>query len=377
MSSYVVWANKGGIGKSTMTFQLACATARQNPDKMVLVIDLSPQCDVSRMLLGGGHGGGEGAILSLMQANSRPTILSYLLACLNNVPAGMGWPVPANFIVSPSIVRAPGNQPIPANIQLMCGDFDLERAIQLIEQLPQPPRRSGRAPTGPEYSTYLLIRSFVRAAVNNINATGNYIVFIDTDPYFNVITTHMGLLGASNWVSAYSPTSQASQFAVLRSVEFMFDNASGLNRFVSDEYLRYPNPWYDNRGGALSVPHLSLASPFLLMANMTNPYKRTGGQSYTDAQRLHRQTIAAVTASVQAEIARHTATNFPHHLHMWDMRRLGLICDYNGVDLEALQLGANYPEPGSPRNYHLNVTGGTPNQLAGYKRKLQQLAALF
>jgi cellulose biosynthesis protein BcsQ len=28
MSSYVFWANKGGIGKSTMTFQLACATAK-------------------------------------------------------------------------------------------------------------------------------------------------------------------------------------------------------------------------------------------------------------------------------------------------------------------------------------------------------------
>ncbi len=29
MTSYVIWANKGGIGKSTLTFQLACATARE------------------------------------------------------------------------------------------------------------------------------------------------------------------------------------------------------------------------------------------------------------------------------------------------------------------------------------------------------------
>ncbi|VAN28366.1 ATPase domain-containing protein [Klebsiella variicola] len=54
MASYVLWANKGGIGKSTLTFQLACKYARTNSEIPTFVIDLSPQCDVSRMLLGGG-----------------------------------------------------------------------------------------------------------------------------------------------------------------------------------------------------------------------------------------------------------------------------------------------------------------------------------
>lgn len=56
MASYVLWANKGGIGKSTLTFQLACKYARTNSEIPTFVIDLSPQCDVSRMLLGGGGG---------------------------------------------------------------------------------------------------------------------------------------------------------------------------------------------------------------------------------------------------------------------------------------------------------------------------------
>ena len=67
MASYVLWANKGGIGKSTLSFQLACKYARLHQETPTFVIDLSPQCDVSRMLLGGGRWDGEAKILELMQ----------------------------------------------------------------------------------------------------------------------------------------------------------------------------------------------------------------------------------------------------------------------------------------------------------------------
>ena len=40
---YAIWNNKGGVGKSTITFHLASRFAEKNPDKDVLVIDLCPQ----------------------------------------------------------------------------------------------------------------------------------------------------------------------------------------------------------------------------------------------------------------------------------------------------------------------------------------------
>lgn len=360
-----------------MTFQLACAAAHANPTKKVLVIDLSPQCDVSRMILGGGHFGGENAILALMQARPRKTIQSYLLDCLNDVPSGIGWPDPKQYIVKPNSVRIKGTQNLPQNLRLMCGDFDLERTIQLIEQLPQPPRRIGRSPTGPEYSTYLLTRSFLKQAVKTLDPNNEHIIFIDTDPYFNVITTQMGLVAAENWISAYSPSSQASQFAVLRSIEFMFEPSSGLKRFITDEQARYPFPWFDNRGNPLTASTISVASPYLLLANMTNPYRLSGGQSYTEPQRLHRQTLTQMSTDTATEAASYGIQTFQHHEHMWDIRRLGLICDYNGIELDSLQLGGNYAEPGSSKPYHLNRTGGTPNQLIGYQRRLSQIASLM
>ncbi|MFK3810535.1 AAA family ATPase, partial [Escherichia coli] len=92
MTSYVTWANKGGIGKSTLSFQLALKYARLNTNKKVIIIDMSPQCDVSRMLLGGGHFNGEQKILDRMTSNPRLTIYRYLEACVNDVPSGRGWP---------------------------------------------------------------------------------------------------------------------------------------------------------------------------------------------------------------------------------------------------------------------------------------------
>ena len=371
MSGFVFWANKGGIGKSTLTFQLAASFAKKNKKKKVLVVDLSPQCDVSRIILGGGHNDGEKKILDIMSGHPRRTVQSFLLDCLNDVPTGNGWPNPDDYIIDPNDIRNDGE--IPSNLKVLCGDFDLERAILQIERLPQPPRRGGRLPSGPHYSAAILSRSFLKHLVDYYHRKG-WVVFIDTDPYFNVITTHMALLGAKGWITAYSPTSQASQYAVLRSVEFMYEPSSGLDRYVKDELSLYPLPWFDNRGNPLTVPDISVAEPYMVLANMVNPYKLTGNQGYTDPQKLHRQTIDAMKVKVRDELALFNEPDFLNYSFMWDMRRLGLICDFNGVGLGSLNFGSSYHQPSSNAKYNLS---GNPAQLAGYKARLDAVTDLL
>jgi cellulose biosynthesis protein BcsQ len=54
MEAYAIWNNKGGTGKSTITFHIASRFAEKNPNRKVLVIDLCPQSNASMLLLGGG-----------------------------------------------------------------------------------------------------------------------------------------------------------------------------------------------------------------------------------------------------------------------------------------------------------------------------------
>lgn len=53
--SYVMWNNKGGVGKSTITFHIASVYAEKHPERDVVVIDMCPQANVSMMLMGGGN----------------------------------------------------------------------------------------------------------------------------------------------------------------------------------------------------------------------------------------------------------------------------------------------------------------------------------
>jgi cellulose biosynthesis protein BcsQ len=55
MAVYALWNNKGGVGKSYLTFQISCEYARTHPTEKILVIDLCPQANASGMLMGGDH----------------------------------------------------------------------------------------------------------------------------------------------------------------------------------------------------------------------------------------------------------------------------------------------------------------------------------
>jgi cellulose biosynthesis protein BcsQ len=48
---YGLWTNKGGVGKTTLTYHLATSYAELFPDKIVVAIDMCPQSNLSSTLL--------------------------------------------------------------------------------------------------------------------------------------------------------------------------------------------------------------------------------------------------------------------------------------------------------------------------------------
>ena len=74
---YAIWNNKGGVGKSFLTFAMASEYAAQNPEKTVYVIDMCPQANVSEMFLGG-NGNGEKNLQALLDGRApRKTVGGY------------------------------------------------------------------------------------------------------------------------------------------------------------------------------------------------------------------------------------------------------------------------------------------------------------
>lgn len=376
MASYVLWANKGGIGKSTLSFQLSCKFARKNPKIPTFVIDLSPQCDVSRMLLGGGRWDGEGKILGLMQNANRETVYQYLRECLRDVPNGLGWPDVQKFIIKPNDIRDPQAIKLPENLRMICGDFDLERVTHDIDSMSQPPKRGGLVPTGAHYSSHLLPRTFLRKAVQDIEAIyPNARIFIDTDPYYSVVTTHLGILAAEKLITAYSPSSQASQYAVYRSLEFLHANGYSLKDDIHQQQALYPQPWFDLRDNQLDVPNVSIPLLTQVISNMTTSKANVGEPRYSQPQQLHRNVISSVKAEVNNKLASFNIPHQPAYDYIWALQRLGLICDYNGIDMSSIVTGSRYPQPDTSDMYRVDRSQENQMQVNAYNLQIEIVVA--
>lgn len=77
MQSYAIWNNKGGTGKSTITFHIASRFAELHPKRNVLVVDMCPQANSSMLLLGGGISG-ESNLLQLCSLATPRSVVGYL-----------------------------------------------------------------------------------------------------------------------------------------------------------------------------------------------------------------------------------------------------------------------------------------------------------
>lgn len=75
--SYVIWNNKGGVGKSTISFHISSVYAEMNPDRDVIVIDMCPQANSSAMLMGGGKES-EKFLNKLISKNEPQSVVGYI-----------------------------------------------------------------------------------------------------------------------------------------------------------------------------------------------------------------------------------------------------------------------------------------------------------
>jgi cellulose biosynthesis protein BcsQ len=174
VSSYAVWNNKGGVGKSYLTFQVASEYARIHPNKRVLVVDLCPQANSSSMLLGGIIDG-ENRLNHIHTAHPRLTVAGYI----------------EDRILSPYVNPMTGaryatnvhqfNPHVPQNLFLVVGDEQLEIQSSRVSAATNP---------GPQ-DAWRIVHAWVSDLISDIVKSWDgvdHTVFIDCNPSFSIYT---------------------------------------------------------------------------------------------------------------------------------------------------------------------------------------------
>lgn len=178
VKSYALWNNKGGVGKSTITFHLAARYAELFPDQNVLVVDMCPQSNASMMLLGGGARG-ENQVLELCTMTTPKTVVGYMSTVLSGGQRAP-LPDPGDFVFQ----VASKNTNMPKNLFLLCGDGNLEPMAPLISE--QARAASLIQGSDPWRWVHELVRIFIGDASKR--AGGDWLVLVDTNPSFGIYT---------------------------------------------------------------------------------------------------------------------------------------------------------------------------------------------
>lgn len=214
MAIYAVWNNKGGVGKSYLTFQMASEYALQNPNKKVLVVDLCPQANVSSMLLGG-IDQGEERLTTIHTTLPKQTISGYIDDRILSpyVTPNTG----SNYITNVSQY----NSMIPSNLYLVVGDEQLEIQSSKV---------TAATFSGPQ-DAWRIVHLWIRDLITDITTSWNdedCCIFIDCNPSFSVYT-QLALTASDRLIIPFSADGSSK-----RAVKAVLALAYGVRRYPTD-----------------------------------------------------------------------------------------------------------------------------------------------
>ena len=170
---YAIWNNKGGVGKTFVTFVTACEYARQHPNEMVVIVDMCPQANVSEIVLGG-NGAGARELEKLLAEKNRKTLGGYFDERIESPHKTTGNET------SYLLQAGKYNKNLDNNIWILVGDPSLEIQAQAINQI--------AAQTLPA-DTWANVHKWLKDLLQSISRKHeNATFFIDCNPSFSAYT---------------------------------------------------------------------------------------------------------------------------------------------------------------------------------------------
>lgn len=177
---YAFYNNKGGVGKTTLSSNVASIYAKNHPDTQVLVIDMCPQANISQFLLGGGEKGYK-TNQRLQSSSTRRNIVGFIDWLLKGNDNFISIPSKNSYKINVSKY----NKNISSNLYLIAGDSFLESlTLSLNYAVINPANMSA-------WKNYMTaIRRLCMEEFNRDTEVEykNMVVFIDCNPSFSIYT---------------------------------------------------------------------------------------------------------------------------------------------------------------------------------------------
>jgi cellulose biosynthesis protein BcsQ len=303
---YAIWNNKGGVGKTFLTFVIACEYADKHSDKAVVMLDLCPQANLSEIALGGNGPGAEK--LDKLIAD-HITIGGYFDARIRSPHAKTG--TETSFVIT-DLTRY--NSLVPKNLFFVAGDPSLEIQSQTLNQI--------SAQTLPP-DTWKNVHNWVADLIDAIeHRLTNPTTFIDCNPSF-ASYTELALLAAERLIVPCSADGSSAR---------AIDNVGRLV-YGTGNADEYGEATFNKK--ALHN-HFSLPSIHIVTLNRSTQYDEKASKSFDAMFREIQRRTNDLEKTGRVSFSMDTNNRF---LDMPDAHNVAVVCSHEGVPLSRLKLG--------------------------------------
>lgn len=173
---YAVWNNKGGVGKSFLSFVLGTEVANRRQKEHVILVDMCPQANLSEIVLGG-NGKGAECLQVLLGQSDRKTVGGYFDNRIASPHKQTGSET--DYLLNAKHYNAH----LSGNLWIIAGDPSLELQAQVISQI------GGQTlPQDSWKNVHNWLKDLIVACCNKLGTQDKVHVFIDCNPSFAAYT---------------------------------------------------------------------------------------------------------------------------------------------------------------------------------------------
>lgn len=335
---YAVWNNKGGVGKTFLSFIVAAEYAEQHPDQQVVIVDMCPQANVSEIVLGG-NGRGAGQLTALLQSSPRQSIGGYFDQRINQPHSKTGSEV--SFLVEAGKINAN----VPPNLFLVAGDPSLEVQTQAINQI------AGQTLPASAWGN---VHRWLVDLLDGIAAQRpESVFFIDCNPSFSAYT-EIALLAANRIIVPCTADGSSA-----RAIDNIAQLLYGVG--LPPAYSNASFPEQSRKHG------LALPSIHLVPLNRSTQYDKKASKAF-----------GAMYGEIQSRVVQ-LRTAMPRHfslpadsqpfIDIPDTHSVAIVAAHEGVPLSRVELGSH--------QVHAITCQVNPGPLKLYKEAVEKLVALL